>query len=226
MRSVTVPSTGVPRVLRFVCLLSASAMLAACSVNSDRFNSLTNTNSTQTTPPIVDPLPPAKSASALPGERYNRSVTGSSLVGSPLPQGTVADGAKIFAEKCVACHGENAAGGSMYGSMVGGIGSMTEPKRKLTPGSMYPYASILFDYVRRTMPMTEPQSLSNNEVYALSAYIYSLNGLVPADATVSAETLKAIKMPNQDGFMVDDRPDVVSTRCMMNCPPLEPILKK
>lgn len=146
--------------------------------------------------------------------------------GLPEGQGTVAEGAKIYAEKCVACHGENAAGGDMYGSMVGGIGSMTEPKRKLTPGSMYPYAPILFDYVRRTMPMTEPQSLSNNEVYALSAYIYSLNGLVPENATVSADTLKAIKMPNQEGFIVDDRPDVVSTRCMTNCPPLEPILKK
>ena len=81
-------------------------------------------------------------------------------------------------------------------------------------------------YVRRTMPMTEPQSLSNDQVYALTAYIYSLNGLVPANATVSAETLKAIKMPNREGFMVDDRPDVTSTRCMNNCPPLEPILKK
>ncbi len=92
MRSVTVSSTGVPRGLRFICLMSVSAMLAACSVNSDRFNSLTNTNSTQTTPPIVDPLPPAKSANNLSGDRYNRSVSGSSL-GSPgaLPQGTVAD---------------------------------------------------------------------------------------------------------------------------------------
>ncbi len=114
----------------------------------------------------------------------------------------------------------------MYGSMVGGIGSMTKPKRKLTPGSMYPYAPILFDYVRRSMPMTEPQSLSNNEVYALSAYIYNLNGLVPDGATVNAATLKEIKMPNRDGFMVDDRPDVTSTRCMKNCPPLQPILKK
>ncbi len=146
--------------------------------------------------------------------------------GLPDGQGTVAEGAKIFAEKCVACHGENAAGGSMFGSMVGGIGSMTEKKRKLTPGSMYPYAPILFDYMRRSMPMTEPQSLTNNEAYALSAYIYSLNGLVAKDATLNAESLKAIKMPNRDGFMVDDRPDVVSTRCMVNCPPLEPILKK
>lgn len=145
--------------------------------------------------------------------------------GLPEGQGTVAEGEKIFAEKCVACHGEKAAGGPMYGSMVGGIGSMTEPKRKLTPGSMYPYASIFFDYTRRTMPMNEPQSLTNNEVYALAAYIYHLNGLVPADATVDAKTLVDLKMPNRDGFMVDDRPDADATRCMNNCPKIEPILK-
>ena len=157
---------------------------------------------------------------------WNIDISTSTGEGLPEGQGTVAEGAKIFAEKCVACHGEKAAGGSMYGAMVGGIGSMTKPKRKLTPGSMYPYAPILFDYVRRTMPMESPQSLSNNEVYALAAYIYNLNGLVPDNATVNADTLKKIKMPNRDGFMVDDRPDVTSTRCMMNCPPLEPILKK
>jgi len=146
--------------------------------------------------------------------------------GLPDGQGTVAEGAKIFEEKCVVCHGDNADGGSVYGSMVGGIGSMTEPKRKLTPGSMYPYAPILFDYVRRAMPMDSPQSLTDNEVYALTAFIYNLNGLVPDDATVDAETMKAIDMPNRDGFMVDDRPDVSSTRCMSDCPPLEPIIKQ
>jgi cytochrome c len=146
--------------------------------------------------------------------------------GLPDGQGTVAEGAAIFEEKCVACHGENADGGSVYGSMVGGIGSMTEPKRRLTPGSMYPYAPILFDYVRRAMPMDSPQSLTDNEVYALAAYLYNLNGLVPDDATMNAETLAAIEMPNRDGFMVDDRPDVTSTRCMNDCPPLEPIIKQ
>ncbi|MGI9490248.1 MAG: c-type cytochrome [Geminicoccaceae bacterium] len=146
--------------------------------------------------------------------------------GLPDGQGTVAEGAVIFEEKCVACHGENADGGSMYGSMVGGIGSMTEPKRKLTPGSMYPFAPILFDYVRRAMPMDAPQSLTDDEVYALTAFIYNLNGLVPDDATVNADALKAIKMSNRDGFTVDDRPDVSSTRCMNDCPPLEPIIKQ
>ncbi len=97
MRSVTVPSTGVPRGLRFVCLISATAMLAGCSVNSDRFSSLTNTKSTQNTPPIVDPLPPASSSGAVSGERYNRSVSGSSLgsTAGALPRGTVADGSGV-----------------------------------------------------------------------------------------------------------------------------------
>ncbi|MDH3580790.1 MAG: cytochrome c [Hyphomicrobiales bacterium] len=157
---------------------------------------------------------------------WDIDISTSTGEGLPEGKGTVAEGAKIFAEKCVACHGEKAGGGEMYGSMVGGIGSMTKPKRKLTPGSMYPYAPILFDYVRRTMPMESPQSLTNNEVYALAAYIYNLNGLVPDNATVNADTLRKMKMPNRDGFMTDDRPDVTSTRCMTNCPELEPILKK
>ena len=157
---------------------------------------------------------------------WNIDVSTPTGEGLPDGKGTVAEGAAIFAEKCAACHGEKAAGGPVYGSMVGGIGSMTKPKRRLTPGSMYPYAPILFDYVRRSMPMLEPQSLSNNEVYALSAYIYNLNGLFPDDGSMDAKSLAAIKMPNRDGFMVDDRPDTVSTRCMKNCPPLEPILKK
>lgn len=157
---------------------------------------------------------------------WDIDISTSDGAGLPEGKGTVAEGEKIFAEKCVACHGEKAAGGPMYGSMVGGIGSMTKPKRKLTPGSMYPYAPILFDYTRRTMPMNEPQTLTNNEVYALSAYIYHLNGLVKKDAVMDAAAMKAIKMPNRDGFMVDDRPDADATRCMQNCPKIKGILEK
>src|SRR6266550_3377498 len=79
----------------------------------------------------------------------------------PSGKGSVAEGKVLFAAQCAACHGDDAKGGSMYGSMVGGIGSFTTNTRVLTPGSMYPYAPILFDYVRRTMPMTAPQSLTN-----------------------------------------------------------------
>lgn len=137
--------------------------------------------------------------------------------GLPAGRGTVAEGQKIYQAKCVACHGEGAKGGSMYGTMVGGIGSFTTNARVLTPGSMYPYAPILFDYIRRTMPMDSPQTLTTNEVYALSAYLLNLNGLIPATAVMDQNTLARVQMPNRDGFIIDNRPDVKATRCMSNC---------
>lgn len=137
--------------------------------------------------------------------------------GLPAGSGSVADGHKVFDEKCASCHGAAAKGGPVYGAMVGGIGSMNTPKRVLTPGSMYPYAPILFDYIRRAMPMDRPQSLTNNEVYALSAYLLNLNGLVPANAVMDKNSLAKVQMPNRNGFIVDDRPDVQATRCMSNC---------
>ncbi len=152
---------------------------------------------------------------------WNIDVTTPDGRGLPPGKGSVSEGEKIFAEQCVTCHGEKAAGGSMYGSMVGGVGSFLTDKRKLTPGSMYPYAPILFDYIRRAMPMTAPESLTNDEAYALSAYILNLNDLVPADGVLDAKAITAIKMPNRDGFMVDDRPDTKAVRCMENCPPIK-----
>jgi cytochrome c len=138
-------------------------------------------------------------------------------LGLPAGRGSVAEGKAIYAQKCVACHGADAKGGPMYGTMVGGIGSMTQTPRILTPGSMYPYAPILFDYIRRSMPMDRPQTLTANEVYALSAYLLNLNGLVPANAVMDAQSLAKVQMPNRDGFLVDDRPDAKAVRCMTNC---------
>src|SRR5712691_10685202 len=135
----------------------------------------------------------------------------------PSGKGSVAEGKVLFAAQCAACHGDDAKGGSMYGSMVGGIGSFTTNTRVLTPGSMYPYAPILFDYIRRAMPMDRPQTLSADEVYAVSAYLLNLNGLVPADAVIDAARLAQVQMPNRNGFMLDDRPDTKSLRCMSNC---------
>ncbi len=137
--------------------------------------------------------------------------------GLPAGSGTAAQGKELFDAQCVACHGADAGGGSQYGSMVGGVGSFVTEKRRLTPGSMYPYAPILFDYIKRAMPMTAPQSLSNDEVYALTAYIYALNELVAEDAVLDAASLAAIEMPNRDGFIVDDRPDAAAVRCMDDC---------
>src|SRR5712664_3009596 len=137
--------------------------------------------------------------------------------GLPAGRGSVADGRKVYEAKCVACHGADAKGGPMYGTMVGGIGSFTTNARVLTPGSMYPYAPILFDYIRRSMPMDRPQALAANEVYALSAFLLNLNGLVPANAVMDQNSLPRVQMPNRDGFLIDDRPDTKAVRCMTNC---------
>jgi len=137
--------------------------------------------------------------------------------GLPKGKGSVAEGKALFAQQCSACHGDDAKGGPMYGTMVGGIGSFTTNVRVLTPGSMYPYAPILFDYIRRAMPMDHPQSLSTNEIYAVSAYILNLNGIVPDNAVMDQNTLAKVQMPNRNGFIVDDRPDTKAVRCMTNC---------
>ena len=141
-------------------------------------------------------------------------------LGLPPGSGTISAGKTVYDAKCAACHGEAAAGGPVFGTMVGGIGSFKTDRRVLTPGSMYPYAPVLFDYVRRAMPMNAPQSLSNDEAYAVTGYILQLNGLVATDAVMTAATLSAVQMPNRNGFMIDDRPDTTATRCMSQCPPI------
>ena len=90
--------------------------------------------------------------------------------------------------------------------------------RVLTPGSMYPYAPILFDYVRRAMPMDRPLTLTADEVYAVTAYLLNLDALVPADAVIGQQSLPRVQMPNRDGFVGDDpRPDTRAVRCMRDC---------
>src|SRR5262245_23317961 len=101
---------------------------------------------------------------------WNIDIRTSDGKGLPPGKGSVAEGKALYAAQCVACHGDGAKGGSMYGTMVGGIGSFTTNTRVLTPGSMYTYAPILLDYVRRTMPMTAPQSHNNAQGYAHAGY--------------------------------------------------------
>ena len=138
-------------------------------------------------------------------------------LGLPPGRGTPAQGKQVYDAKCAHCHGPDAKGGPVYGTMVGGIGTMTKNPRVLTPGSMYPYAPALFDYVRRAMPMDRPQSLTNDEVYAVSAYILQLNGIIPAEAVMDARSLTAVQMHNLNAFIVDTRPDFTAVRCMKDC---------
>lgn len=127
--------------------------------------------------------------------------------GLPAGGGTVAQGKVIFEQKCAACHGEGGQGG-LKDRLVGGQGTLASAKPVKTVGSFWPYAPTLFDYIRRAMPMNAPESLSTDDVYAVSAFILNLNGLVPDGAVLDAPSLAAVRMPNRDGFVPDPRPDV------------------
>ena len=134
----------------------------------------------------------------------------------PSGSGSVSRGREVFGQQCASCHGAKGEGG-LGDKLAGGQGTLATPKPVKTVGSYWPYAPTLFDYVRRAMPQNAPQSLSNEDVYAVSAYILHLNGLLAADATLDAKTLSAIKMPNRSMFVVDPRPDVTNPACMTNC---------
>jgi cytochrome c len=118
----------------------------------------------------------------------------------PPGSGTAADGAKVFAEKCALCHGENGRGGHAA-RLIGG-----PPKASLDGGktiaNYWPYATTLFDVIRRSMPFTQPRSLTDNEVYALVAYILAGNKLIGESDEINATTLPKVRMPNRDNFVV------------------------
>ncbi len=122
--------------------------------------------------------------------------------GLPPGRGSVTDGAALFASGCAACHGEQGqkpiAGAPL---LMGGLGTLATPKPVQTVGSYWPYATTLFDYIRRAMPFQAPGSLTDDQVYALTAYILRLNGIVPDDTVLDAATLPKVRMPNRDGFV-------------------------
>jgi len=134
----------------------------------------------------------------------------------PAGSGSVSHGREVFDQQCAACHGEKGEGG-IGDRLVGGQGTLATPRPVKTVGSYWPYAPTLFDYIRRAMPQNAPQSLSNQDVYAVSAYILYLNGLLPAAASLDAKSLSAIKMPNRNMFVGDSRPDVTNPACMTDC---------
>jgi cytochrome c len=155
---------------------------------------------------------------ATPAEiaAWNIDVGGNDGSNLPAGSGTVEHGGAVFAEQCASCHGAKGEGG-VGDRLVGGQGTLTSAKPIKTVGSYWPYAPTLFDYIRRAMPMNAPQSLSDTDVYAVSAYVLHLNRLLPADATLDAKSLSAIKMPNRNMFVGDPRPDVKNPACMKDC---------
>ena len=122
-------------------------------------------------------------------------------IGLPPGSGTPKQGEAVYAAKCVACHGEKGAG-KPNDQLVGGQGTLAGDKPAIkTVGSFWPYATTIFDYVRRAMPHNESKSLTNDEVYAVVAYILNANGIIADDDTLNAQTLPKVKMPNRDGFV-------------------------
>ena len=124
--------------------------------------------------------------------------------GLPPGSGTAAQGAPIYAQKCVACHAEGGKGGGAPGAgPLAGGGPLTAgidtPK---TIGNFYGQASTVFDFTRRSMPFNMPLSLTDNEVYALTAYILFLNKIIGENDVIDAKTLPQVKMPNRDGFII------------------------
>ena len=123
--------------------------------------------------------------------------------GLPVASGSVARGQQVYADSCTACHGYRGQGG-IGGPLSGGQGTLASDNPIKTVASFWPYATTLFDYVRRAMPNPAPQTLSDDDTYAVVAYILSLDGIVPADATLNRSNLPLIRMPNRNGFVPDE----------------------
>ena len=129
--------------------------------------------------------------------------------GLPAGSGTAADGAKVYATSCAACHGPNGEGLGTYPALIGGprgtFDFASDPKMLRTIGNYWPYAATVFDYVRRAMPLTAPGSLTTNQTYAVTAYLLARNGLIDSGAVIDARSLPKVVMPARDHFVVDDR---------------------
>jgi cytochrome c len=123
--------------------------------------------------------------------------------GSGLPpgSGTAAQGAKIYAQKCLMCHGESGSG-KPFAALVGGAPLANGIDTTKTVANFWGYPTILFDFTRRAMPFQAPRTLTNDEVYALTAYILSLNKLIGENDVMNAQTLPKVQMPNRDNFII------------------------
>lgn len=141
--------------------------------------------------------------------------------GLPAGQGSVTTGEEIFAEKCAVCHGDFAEGVDRWPVLSGGFETLQSDRPVKTIGSYWPYLSTVWDYVNRTMPFGDAQSLSPDEVYALTAFLLYTNDLVDDEFVLSRTNFATVRLPNEDGFIDDNRPDTPTLAdgppCMSNC---------
>jgi mono/diheme cytochrome c family protein len=170
------------------CLLLASPAALAAGTNSS-------------SPNLGQPVRPADVA------RWDIEILADGA-GLPPGEGTAAQGAAIFAEKCSACHGDGGRGTALLHSGAPAPPALVNDQKlkgmdasRITIANYWPYAPPLFDYIRRAMPWNEPRSLTDHEVYALTAYILAENKVIDAKQAINARTLSKIRMPNRDGFL-------------------------
>jgi cytochrome c len=170
-----------------IAAVAALALLASCAGQ--------RATPTAKGPALGEPVAAAEIA------RYDISIPPSGA-GLPKGSGTARAGATVYEQKCQACHGAKGAG-KPADALVGGMGTLATKTPVRTVGSYWPYATTLFDYVRRAMPITNPLSLTDEETYAVTAYVLYLNGIIGEDVAMDAQSLPQVKMPNRDGFISD-----------------------
>lgn len=134
--------------------------------------------------------------------KWNRTVYPDGR-GLPAGSGTVAQGKALFEQRCASCHGVGGRGATAE-ELAGGTRSLTADPPDKTIGLYWPYATTLFDFIRRAMPLDAPGSLTANDVYALTAYLLHANGVIDAAQPMNAETLPRVRMPNRNGFVAID----------------------
>lgn len=210
--------------------LGVALLLAACSQHDQAPASATAAPATRSTGSAATPTFASYDAGAIAGgpgsgRRYGFGRTPSRTEvaawkteigpdGAELPagRGSVSEGATLFQAKCAMCHNKGGEGmPPVYPALIGrdpkaeGFHFASDPKLVKTIGNYWPHATTVFDYVRRAMPFTAPGSLSNDQVYALTAFLLAANKVIPADATLDAKSLRKVKMPYADRFVPDDR---------------------
>ena len=121
--------------------------------------------------------------------------------GLPAGSGTPAQGASVYAAKCAMCHGDKGEGRPPYSRLIGGGPIQSISAAEKTIANFYPYSTTLFDFIRRAMPWQQPRALSNDEVYAVVAFLLAQNKIIGETEAMNAETLPKVKMPNRDGFI-------------------------
>ena len=152
------------------------------------------------------------------GAEYGKAITSADLAGRfsippsgaglPPGSGTAAKGQEVYANACAACHGDKLEGVKQTGApaLVGGRGTLATAKPVKTVESYWPYSTTVFDYVKRSMPFNAPGSLTNDQVYAVVAYILAQDKIIDASQTMDAKALPKVVMPNAKGFIPDPRP--------------------